>query len=352
MMARPPVKQRISAHAAPAVNNADGPASVLSVVIKGIGKAINTTRATRTAALTKSASQTPGYVNIPGGASATDTSIPTGTAPNVSPPTSRSAPRARNQVGTTPVPSLAYGTPLTGSAATVWSVAILKSLNAPITTSNIGSLNAWYVKEGGGGQNNPLNTTLSTSATTSTINSDGVKGYSTPAAGVSATSQTLNGGYPAIVAALKSGKGLGSDPTGAIAADLRKWAPNAPTSYYSITPTSPGKIPSGVTAGNSPSGGVSSGVPTGSSNVPAGGTSTGASGYGGTRPGGGAIGPTGPTGSNAPADTGQGVQALFADYENELTMSRVAPSDTGVTGPFKWWLNSFTNQWNEEQGGQ
>ena len=68
-----------------------------------------------------------------------------------------------------------------------------------------------------------------------------------------------------------------------------------------------------------------------------------------TRPGGDPVNPDG-----SQQDTGTGVQQIFADYETELTLPRMAPSDAGIsgpTGPFKWWLSSFTNQWDEETGG-
>lgn len=240
-------------------------------------------------------------------------------------PSSRSASRTRapsskNSVGAPQVPTLPASTALSGTAATIWAVAILKSINAPTNTANVSSMIGWFHNEGGGGANNPMNTTLSTSGATGSINSVGVKDYGTPSEGVSATAQTLQSGYPAIVAALKSGKGL-ANTSGDVASELSTWSGGG---YTSITPVAPtGKIPSSLIGGSK-------------------------SGYGGTRPGGD---PSGSSGGSGQQDTGQGVQALFADYENEITMPRVAPSDVGVGGPFQWWLSSFTGAWNEEQGG-
>jgi len=122
------------------------------------------------------------------------------------------------------LPALPYGTALTGAAAKVWAASILKALSAPVTSANVSSLEDWFEHEGGGGQNNPLNTTLETSNVVATINSAGVRSYSTPAAGVAATAQTLLGsGYSAIVSALRAGTGL-ANAGGAVSSELSTWS--------------------------------------------------------------------------------------------------------------------------------
>lgn len=121
------------------------------------------------------------------------------------------------------VPVLPYGTALTGAAAVEWADAILQALGAPTTRADVNSMTDWFGREGGGGQNNPMNTTLVTSGSIGSINSAGVQSYSTPAAGVSATVQTLLGGYPAIVRALRAGTGL-LDQGGEVASELSTWS--------------------------------------------------------------------------------------------------------------------------------
>lgn len=105
--------------------------------------------------------------------------------------------------------NLPYGTALTGSNAQAWAEQILSDLGAPETAADIQSLMDWFAREGGGGVNNPLNTTLRTSGSTGAINSVGVQSYSTPTQGASAEAQTIAGGnYPNILADLKAGTGL------------------------------------------------------------------------------------------------------------------------------------------------
>lgn len=96
-----------------------------------------------------------------------------------------------------------------------WIKALLTSLGAPQTDANINSLTSWIDKEspwndsgpdGALYTNNPLNTTQPASGATS-INSAGVKKYTTAVMGLTATVQTIQQ-YPQILAALKSGNGL------------------------------------------------------------------------------------------------------------------------------------------------
>lgn len=89
-----------------------------------------------------------------------------------------------------------------------WSKSLLASGGFPQTPANIGSINAWQQREGGGGQNNPLNTTQKMPGSTS-FNSVGVQNYPSMQEGVRATLITLhNGRYNDILMRLRSGNGF------------------------------------------------------------------------------------------------------------------------------------------------
>jgi hypothetical protein len=95
-----------------------------------------------------------------------------------------------------------------------WATQLLTAMGAPVTDSNINALTTWQSREGGHWNNsaayNPLNTTLDMGGSES-MNSVGVKRYTSWDQGIQATLQTLTGknadarGYSAIVNALKSG---------------------------------------------------------------------------------------------------------------------------------------------------
>jgi hypothetical protein len=103
-----------------------------------------------------------------------------------------------------------------GSSASVTSgpgmrnfaIAVLGGIGAPPTAANINTIEAWARREGGGGANNPLNTTLGMPGATD-FNSVGVKNFTSLSQGATATVRTLLGGgaYSSIVAALKTGNG-------------------------------------------------------------------------------------------------------------------------------------------------
>ena len=85
---------------------------------------------------------------------------------------------------------------------------VLATIGAPQTPANIQSIMGWMQREGGGGANNPLNTTLPMPGATD-FNSVGVKNYSSISVGILATAKTILGGnYSDIVSALRSGNGL------------------------------------------------------------------------------------------------------------------------------------------------
>lgn len=150
------------------------------------------------------------------------------------------------------LPTLPYGTPLTGSAATLWATAILQAIKAPTTNANVNSMIGWFHNEGGGGANNPMNTTLGSTPGVVGSFGVGVKDYDSPADGVTATASTLLGGYPAIVAQLKTGQGL-ANTSGDVASELSTWSSGG---YSSITPiTASGSIPK-TSIGPGPNGGI------------------------------------------------------------------------------------------------
>ncbi len=100
---------------------------------------------------------------------------------------------------------------VTSSASrTQWAAALLAMGNWPQTAANRTSIEAWENREGGGGQNNPLNTTLVYGGSTPLSgNSAGVQNYPSIQVGLEATLATLNGGgYGDVVMALASGQGL------------------------------------------------------------------------------------------------------------------------------------------------
>jgi hypothetical protein len=118
----------------------------------------------------------------------------------------------------------------TGLAANTHSAAfardVLKSLDAPTTSANVSSLLTWINREGnlpGVDRYNPLDTTLPEPGAVST-NSEGVKSYTSWSQGVTATAQTLAGGYSTIVSALKAGVGINPATNSAVAQEIRKWS--------------------------------------------------------------------------------------------------------------------------------
>lgn len=121
-----------------------------------------------------------------------------------------------------------------GVSPAAFSKAVLADLGAPQTAPNEQSLIAWFLLEGGGGQNNPMNTTLKTSGSTGVFNSDQVQDYATPADGAAATASTLQSSdYSAIVNDLKAGSGL-ANPGSAAATEFLTWSGNG---YSSVSGT-------------------------------------------------------------------------------------------------------------------
>lgn len=124
--------------------------------------------------------------------------------------------------GMTGTPNPNVQTPM-GKSEDEWVTALLKSLNAPVTAANKKSLAQWIVRETPWppvASFNPMNTTYNMPGATN-FNSVGVKNYANEQQGMQATVLTLQGGYPRIVAALKSGNGLCGQGLGA---EFAKWS--------------------------------------------------------------------------------------------------------------------------------
>jgi hypothetical protein len=120
---------------------------------------------------------------------------------------------------------VASGAPPANASEKAWIVAMLAALGALPTAANIKSLTNWIARETPWppvSKNNPLNTTQLESGSRS-VNSVGVQAYPSAATGINATVTTLeNGRYPAIVAALRAGRGLSG--TGPWNAELATWS--------------------------------------------------------------------------------------------------------------------------------
>ena len=123
-----------------------------------------------------------------------------------------------------------------------WENAVLAAINAPISTANVAFLDAWQNAEGGSAAYNPLNTTQGPGA--SLYNSAGVWNFESAAQGAQQTAATLlNGYYPNIIAALRSGNP--SSYYGQIAGELDTWGTGS--GFIGIT-GSTSSIASGVAA--------------------------------------------------------------------------------------------------------
>jgi hypothetical protein len=98
---------------------------------------------------------------------------------------------------------------LGGYSPFTWAQALLQNLGMPVTSANLAAVTAWEMAEGGHWHNsahyNPLNTTMREPGATS-MNSVGVKAYTSWTQGFTATVATLHDGYYTdILAALQNG---------------------------------------------------------------------------------------------------------------------------------------------------
>ena len=149
------------------------------------------------------------------------TATPTPTHTTASPTATRSTSAAESG-GLTPQSTAENETP-SGENQKAWSEAILTSLGAPLTSANIVSIGYWMQNEAGSppsgivGANNPINVSQPCCGGVP-IQDDGdgvtfLQSYPTAADGVEAITQYLNrGNYTTILADLKAGAGLMSDP--------------------------------------------------------------------------------------------------------------------------------------------
>jgi hypothetical protein len=105
--------------------------------------------------------------------------------------------------------------PVTSASETAFFAAVLADLGAPDDAANAGSLAAWYPHEYATwpprAANDPLDSTLAMPGSWNYNTFDGdlhVQEYPTASEGAQATALTLEGGYPLIVSALRSGSGI------------------------------------------------------------------------------------------------------------------------------------------------
>jgi hypothetical protein len=159
--------------------------------------------------------------------------------------------------------------------------AVLSDIGAPETAANIQSLIAWMLMEGGGGTYNPLNSTQTSQYASGNLagNSAGVKNYDSASGGASSTAATLeNGYYPAIVAALKAGKGLdGGGST--ISSELSTWSGEGYSALASVWNEAASYMTGGGTVSTTPpvpgGGSSTTGSSSGSSSTGSAGSSAG-----------------------------------------------------------------------------
>lgn len=123
---------------------------------------------------------------------------------------------------------------------------VLKQLGIAPNRTNMAKMVAWMNQEGGNWHNNakynPLNTTLEKGGA-STINSAGVKSYSSWQQGINATVQTLTGGsYNGILSNLKGSGNLASFES---AVNSSPWGTKFPGGGKASTATSEGESPVG-----------------------------------------------------------------------------------------------------------
>lgn len=138
-----------------------------------------------------------------------------------------------------------------------WERDVLSTLQAPVTTGNLRLLRAWQRAEGGHTHNsatyNWLNTTRGKQFPS--MNSVGVRRFPDYRTGVAYTADTIIGGYPGMVSALRSGKPYSSSHREQILSDLSKWVSGSRTARLDYgrkilgMKVSPGIASNGMNAG-------------------------------------------------------------------------------------------------------
>jgi murein DD-endopeptidase MepM/ murein hydrolase activator NlpD len=126
-----------------------------------------------------------------------------------------------------------------------WERDVLRTLRAPVTTGNLRLLRAWQRAEGGHTHNNATYNWLNTTRGKQfpAMNSVGVRQFPDYRTGVAYTADTIIGGYPGIVEALRAGKPYASNYRDGVLADFSKWVSGSRTSRldygYKILGTQP-----------------------------------------------------------------------------------------------------------------
>lgn len=116
---------------------------------------------------------------------------------------------------------------------------MLAAIGAPNTAGNLAFLDSWHAYEGGTATNNPMNTTQPEPGA-SLYNSVGVRNYTNPKQGTTATATTLeNGNYPALLAALRSGDPYTFFNPQGVAANLKTWGSSTFVPVYLLKAGSP-----------------------------------------------------------------------------------------------------------------
>lgn len=124
-------------------------------------------------------------------------------------------------------PAVIHAAPVASGSETAFIAAVLADLDAPDTSSDQRSMADWAAREGCWGcvgANNGWDTTLAMPGSWNFNTFDGdlhVQSYPTASEGAQATALTLEGGYPAIVSALRTGAGICG---GSFASELGRWS--------------------------------------------------------------------------------------------------------------------------------
>lgn len=124
-------------------------------------------------------------------------------------------------------PAAIHAAPVASGSETAFWDATLSDLSAPTSAANAASLSNWAAREGCWGcvgHYNPLDTTLPEPGSWAFNTFGGglhVQSYPTASEGAQATALTLEDGYPAIVAALRSGAGICG---GSFASEFSRWS--------------------------------------------------------------------------------------------------------------------------------
>ena len=112
-----------------------------------------------------------------------------------------------------------------------WERDVLKAVGAPVTAGNLRLLRTWQRWEGGHTKNkatyNWLNTTRGKQFPG--VNSVGVRAFPDYRTGVAYTADTILGGYPSVVSALRSGKPYSTKWRDRLLADFSKWVSGSRT---------------------------------------------------------------------------------------------------------------------------